>query len=218
MATQGKCWPGIGNRTPLIARRRCATLVRWGRGAAEVQRLFRRVRAILLTPQTEWPVIVHERAEVAKLSGGYVAILAAIPPLAYFVGRTLVGGYVSFPSGLIAAAAAYVLTFAAVYALALVIDALAPRFHGHRDFANALSLSAYSCTPIWLAGIFLLVPGLSFLTLLGLYGAYLLAVGVAPLMRAPRDQVLLYAAAVAICGGVLALIVVGLPSMLPGVH
>ena len=61
-----------------------------------------------------------------------------------------------------------------VYAVALVVDLLAPTFGGQRNFPNALRLTVYSYTPVWLAGIFLLVPGASFLAILGLYGFYLL--------------------------------------------
>jgi hypothetical protein len=45
-------------------------------------------------------------------------------------------------------------------------------------------------------GIFLLVPGLSFLTILGLYGFYLLWTGLPIVMRTPRERALPYAASV----------------------
>jgi len=90
--------------------------------------------------------------------------------------------------------------------VALIIDALAPRFGAQKSFPNALKLAVYSHTPAWLAGIFLLVPGLSFLTILGLYGFYLLWTGLPPLMRTPREQALPYAAAVVVCALVLAIV------------
>ena len=42
---------------------------------------------------------------------------------------------------------------------------LAPLFGGRKDFDSALKLAVYSYTPVWLAGIFLLLPGLRFLML-----------------------------------------------------
>ena len=36
-------------------------------------------------------------------------------------------------------------------------------FGGRADFDSAFKLAVYSFTPVWLAGIFLLVPGLRFL-------------------------------------------------------
>src|SRR5438067_2478197 len=139
--------------------------------------VFDRVKAILITPETEWPVIAREPDDNATLFIRYIAILALLPALAGFVGSSLVGGYRSISSGLIGAAVGYMLTFAAVFVVALIVDALAPSFAAKKNFPNALKLTTYSYTPAWLAGIFLLVPGLSFLTLAGVYGVYLLWFG-----------------------------------------
>ena len=160
--------------------------------------LIARVKAILTTPQTEWPVIAREAGEPAVLFARYVAILAAIPALARFIGSSLIGGYTSIVFGLIGAVVSYVLTFGVVYAVAAVIEALARRFGGRRDFQNAFKLAVYSYTPVWLAGIFLMIPGLSFLTVLGLYGLYLLWLGLPPLIGVPRDKALGFACAVVV--------------------
>ena len=167
--------------------------------------LVARVKAILLTPQTEWLVIEREPGDVATLFTQYVAILALIPAVCRFIGWTLIGGYAPFFAGLIGAVFSYVLTFVVVYVVALIIDFLAPSFGAQKNFPNALKLTVYSYTPAWVAGIFLLVPGLSFLSILGLYGLYLLYLGLPPLMRAPRDKAFLYAAAVVACALILAL-------------
>jgi hypothetical protein len=168
--------------------------------------LIARVKAILLTPQTEWPVIEREPGDVATLFSQYVAILALIPALARFIGSSLIGGYTPIFSGLIGAIFGYVMTFVVVYVAALIIDALAPTFGAQKNFPNALKLSVYSHTPVWVAGIFLLIPGLSFLTVLGLYGLYLLWLGLPPLMRAPQEKALGYAAAVVVVALILAII------------
>src|SRR6266566_2275926 len=113
----------------LIASRRCATLPasQQIRGAT-MENLVARVKAILLTPQTEWPVIERESGDLWVLFTQYVAILALIPAVARFIGWTLIGGYTPFFTGLIAAIVGYVLTFVVVYVVALLIDALAPSF------------------------------------------------------------------------------------------
>src|SRR5439155_18721488 len=116
-------------------------------------------------------------------------------------------GYTPILSGLIGAIVGYVLTFVTVFVVALIIDALAPTFGAQKGFPNALKLSVYSYTPFWLAGIFLLIPGLSFLTILGLYGLYLLWLGLPPLMQAPRDKALPYAATVVVCAVVIAIVI-----------
>lgn len=123
--------------------------------------LLKRVKAILLTPHAEWPVIAQEKGAGAALFLRYVAILALVPALARFIGAALIGWYAPILSSLAGALVAYVSGFAVVYVLALIIDALAPQFGGRKDLAGALRLAVYSYTPVWLAGIFLLVPGLT---------------------------------------------------------
>jgi hypothetical protein len=87
--------------------------------------------------------------------------------------------------------------------VALAVDLFAPKFGGGRGYSNALCLTAYSFTPVWLAGVFLLVPGASFLVLLGLYGFYLMWLGLPVLMKAPRNKALPYVLVVAGCAIVL---------------
>ena len=171
-----------------------------------MEQLIERVKAILLTPQTEWPVIAREPGDVSVLFTRYVAILALIPALAGFIGMSLVGSYVPFFRGLISAVFGYLITFVVVYVVALIVNALAPTFDAQKNFPNALKLTVYSYTPAWLAGIFMLIPGLSFLTILGLYALYLMWLGLPPLMQAPRDKALPYAAAVVVSAVLLAIV------------
>jgi hypothetical protein len=162
--------------------------------------LLDRVKAIVFTPRTEWPVVEQESGGLSRLFTSYVAVLAAIPEIANFIGQSLIGGYKPIGAGLLRALIVYVATFAVVYIIAGVIDLLAPRFGGKKNFPNALKLSVYGHTPLWLAGIFLLVPGLSFLELLGgLFSFYLLWVGLPLLMGTRSDQTLSYTAIVTAC-------------------
>ena len=162
--------------------------------------LIERVKNILISPDAEWQVIAEETGDVTTLFTRYVAILAAIPALAGFVGGSIIGMTVSVGTfrvpilaGLINMVLGYVFSFVIVYAVALIIDVLAPSFRAERNFSAALKLSVYSFTPVWLAGIFILIPGLRFLSILGLYGLYLLWTGLTPLMKAPRDKSFFYA-------------------------
>jgi hypothetical protein len=165
--------------------------------------LFERIKRIILTPRTEWPVIEREFTEPAFLFVRYVAILALIPALAGFVGQSLVGVTVSVGtfrepllSGLVNAAISYLLSFVVVYVVAMIINLLVRSFGGQRNFMHALKLSVYGHTPVWLAGIFLIMPGLRFLTALGFYSVYLLATGAPALMDVPRRAAPYFALAV----------------------
>ena len=162
-------------------------------------KLVERAKAILLTPRTEWLVIEQERGGLFHLFIHYVAILAAIPEVAHVIGQSLIGGYSPIVPNLMRAIIVYVVTFVMVYLIACVIDVLAPRFGGKKNFPNAVKLSVYSHTPLWLAGIFLLIPGLNFLLILGVYGFYLLWVGLPLLMGVPQYRALRYALIVTAC-------------------
>jgi len=159
--------------------------------------IVERVKAIMMTPQAEWPAVANESSDAAAIR--YVAILALIPALARLIGGWLIGGYTPFLSALIGAVAGYALTFVAVFVVALVVDLLAPKFGGQRSYSRALRLTVYSCTPLWLAGIFLLVPGASFLVLLGVYGLYLMWIGMPVLMHSSKDKTLPYLLMIAVC-------------------
>ena len=177
--------------------------------------LFERVKGILLNPRAEWSIIEREPGDVAYLFMNYVAILAAIPAVCGFIGGSLIGislpglGTVRVPivTGLVGAVVGYLLTFAMVYIVALLADLLAPTFQGQKNPENALKLVVYSYTPTWLAGVFLLIPSLGFLAILGLYGLYLLWSGIPPLMKAPQEKSIVYTLAIIVCAIVIGLIV-----------
>jgi hypothetical protein len=176
-----------------------------GQSGDAVLELVDRVKAIVTTPQAEWPAVARESDGAPAIR--YIAVLALIPAMARLLGGWLIGGYTPFLPALIGAIAAYALSFVVVFTLALVADFLAPRFGGQRSYASALKLTAYSFTPVWLAGIFLLVPGASFLVLLGLYGFYLMWIGMPVLMQPGKDKIVPYIAAVAACAIALEVVV-----------
>jgi len=176
--------------------------------------LVARVKAILLTPRTEWPVIEAEPATTGSLYAGYIIPLAAIPAVAGFIGWSLVGGSVlgvSFRvpigTGLTGAVVRYVLSLVATYVLALIIDALAPTFGGTKNSIQALKVAAYSSTAAWVAGIFMLLPSLGILGLVGLYSLYLLYLGLPVLMKAPQEKAMGYTVVVILCAIVLFVVV-----------
>jgi hypothetical protein len=173
-----------------------------------------RAQAILADPAGEWARIENESGDAAYLLTRYVALLALIPAVFGFIGACVVGtivpgvGVVWAPilDGLFRAVFGYVMTCATVLLLAIVINAVAPRFGGRRNFDSAFKLAVYSYTPVWLAGIFLLAPGLRFLGLTGFYGAYILWRGLPRLMKSPAGWVPAYATVIVAGACALALI------------
>jgi hypothetical protein len=173
--------------------------------------LVDRVKAIMLSPQSEWAVIAGEPSQARALFARYVAILALIPAISGFVGGSLIGGFTPIVLGLGNAVVHYLLAFTSVAVLMAILSTLAPTFGADKNAANALKLTVYSYTPVWLAGIFLLVPGLRFLSILGLYGVYLLWVGLPPMLRAPRGKALPFALVVALIAVAVEIITAFLP-------
>jgi len=88
----------------------------------------------------------------------------------------------------------YVFSLLTVYALALIINALAPTFASARNQVSALKLVAYSMTPFWVAGILNILPFLEWLSIIGFfYGLYVLYIGFeTPMMETPKKDVLFY--------------------------
>ena len=152
----------------------------------DLNKLIARVKGILLTPKTEWPVIAGEPTTVADLYKGYIVWLAAIPPLFAFLLT------VRFAPGfaLTQLVIQYALTLGMVYVVALIIDALAPNFGGTKDKVQALKTIAYSITASCIAGVAVILPLIGLLIgLAGLvYSIYLLYLGLPHTMKSPPDR------------------------------
>jgi hypothetical protein len=164
--------------------------------------LIDRVKGIIMRPDAEWRVIDTESATTGGLFAGYIALLAAIPAIAIFIGYSVFGVYgyrMPMVNGLEWAVARYIFTLIGAYIAALVIDALAPNFGGTRSKVQALKLVAYASTAAWLAGIFSAIPGLRILGVLGLYSIYLFYIGLPILMKSPPERSLGYTAVAVVC-------------------
>lgn len=180
------------------------------KGASVVQR----AKDILVRPKETWARIDGEAATPASIYIPYVVLLAAIGPVALLIGSQIFGyGALGFRyrpglgSAVGSALLSYVLTLVGVFVLALIIDALAPRFGGQKNQVQALKVAAYSGTAAWIAGIFGLVPALSMLGILGLYSLYLLYLGLPRLMKTPDDKALTYSVVVIVLAGLLFMVI-----------
>lgn len=157
--------------------------------------LVERVKNIIMTPRTEWPVIAAEEPDIAGIFKGYVLPLALIHAFARMLGLGVIGRgmMASFSWGIAMGLTQFILAFVGVYLSAYVIAFLAPRFGSRQDMGRALQLVAYSYTPAWVAGILSIVPVLGFLGLVGgIYGLYLMYVGLPHLMKTPQDKTVGY--------------------------
>jgi hypothetical protein len=109
----------------------------------------------------------------------------------------------------------YIISLALIFGMSLVVDYLAPTFLGKSDPFKAFKLVAYSSTAAMVAGIFMLLPALSVLAVLGgFYSLYLFYVGVPVLMKCPPEKQLPYTAVMVAMGLVVGLIFMILANIL----
>jgi hypothetical protein len=175
-----------------------------------IAKLIARVKNILLTPKTEWPVVATERTSVADLYKNYILILAAIPAVFTFVRQSLIGigGFgvtmrLGVFDGIVQTILIYAVTVGIVYVVGLLIDALALNFGGEKNFEQALKSAAYAYTSIWVASVSIMLPvPLYFLVILAAaaYGIYLLYLGLPHTMKVPPERAGGYATVVIVVG------------------
>jgi hypothetical protein len=179
--------------------------------------ILARIKNVLLTPRTEWPVIAAEPSSLMQLCIGYVAPLTAWAALMSVVHLTLLGTRLPFAMldraplavGASLAVWTFVASFIGLFLVAAIVNVLAPTFGGTRDHSQALKVAAYALTPAYCGSVLALsplLPGLmQFIVLC--YGLYVLYLGLPVLMRAPQTRAFGYTATVVVCCFLLSVVI-----------
>lgn len=121
---------------------------------------------MLASPTREWAAIAAGRESWRAIALRYVLPLAAVPAVAWMIGRAL------FPADLVtwesasrtpgaiarAGAVAFCGSILWVIVLAGAFGALAPMFGARRDWTQSWKVAAYGTTPLWVAGVLLVKP------------------------------------------------------------
>ena len=154
--------------------------------------LINRVKNILLTPDKEWDVINGEQPNTPGIITGYVLPLAGAAAVAAFIGYGVIGFRIlgfrvnGTEWGLYHAISILVMGIGSVFLCALIIDAFAPSFGSEKNMGRSVQLVAYAYTPAWIGGLFSILPAIAFIgSLAGLYGLYLLYIGIPKLKKTP---------------------------------
>jgi hypothetical protein len=179
--------------------------------------LVDRVKNIIVSPKTEWDVIAAETTPPQQLIVGYVLPLAGAAAIAGFIGSALFvsmlggmfGARIGFMGALVGAVIQVIMAVVSVFVLGFIIDALAPTFGGQKNMNQALKLTAYSYTPAWVFGLAAIIPFFGALAALigGLYGLYVLYIGLPKLMKNPDDKSVPYLVVVIVAAIVLWVVV-----------
>jgi hypothetical protein len=163
--------------------------------------ILSRAYGLLREPKKEWEQIRAEDTTVPNILIGYVAPLAAIPPLCDLIGSSIFNQALSgdFGAALIRAVITWLVSIALVFFLGVLINAVAENFEGDKNDLSAQKLAAYSLTPAFISGVFSLWPPLWWLSLFALAAmVFLMYRGMPILMKAPQERALSYAVTVTI--------------------
>jgi hypothetical protein len=181
----------------------------WAAAASSAPGLLSRLKNIVLSPKTEWTVIAPEPTTVPQLYVGYVVPLALLAALMGFLRMSVLGVNLGvgtsfrmpISGGLTYTLTMFVSALFGVFFMGLIISVLAPTFAGTKDQRQALKVAAYSLTPAILSSVLALSPILPTLLqlLAGLYGIYVLYLGLPALMQSPKEKAFGYTASVVIC-------------------
>ncbi len=163
--------------------------------------ILSRAWGLMREPKKEWQQIRNEETTIPSILIGYVAPLAAIPIVCDLIGQSLFNQalQVDFGQALIRAVITWLVSIGIVFFLGIVVNVAAESFEAEKHDLAAQKIAAYSYTPAFLCGVFLLWPPLGWLPLLALaWGVFLMYRGLPILMRAPEETALGYAATVTI--------------------
>jgi hypothetical protein len=154
-----------------------------------------RAKNIIASPNKEWDVIALEQPNTSQIITNYVLLLAGAAAIAAFIGFGLVGfngifgRYATIEWGIYYALRVLVGAIVGVFISALVIDALAPSFGSEKNMGRSVQLVAYSYTPAWIGSLLAIYPPLAIIgALAGLYGFYLMYIGMPKLKKTPADK------------------------------
>lgn len=165
-------------------------------GAVKSGNIFKRAINIMFKPRQEWEAVSREEPRIPMLIMGYALIFSLIPLLALVVNNsfwgsirfgihfTLSGTIFGFFEGLMFMVSA----LATIIVTAVIINALAPAFKTEKNLGRAMQLTTYSFTPMFFGAAFYFIPYMSFLvSLVGLYGVFLVLMGQPVIMKTPKN-------------------------------
>ncbi len=167
---------------------------------------------LFINPKKEWQAIHDSECSVTRCYISYVLILAAIPPVAGYFGTTMFGWQLgardavklAHESALIIAVAYYLVMLVGVFTMGVMIQWMGRTYGAEQPLARTVSLAAYTATPLFLVGIFELVPVIWINFLVGLpalgYTVVLLYTGLPIMMGISEEKGFLFSSAVLAVG------------------
>jgi len=166
--------------------------------------IIERVKNILVAPKKEWDVIAAEEGSVSSVLTTYVLPLSLIGAAATLIGWGLIGKSYSFgflgdytvkgwDIGIKYAIISLVSVTVGYFITSFVVDALAPSFGSEKNLNKSAQFVGYSYTPSLVGAVLGVFPSVAWLgALFGIYGIYLMYLGLGPVKKTPDDKKVVY--------------------------
>ena len=161
--------------------------------------------AIVLRPRITWEGVGRAAPAWTTSLLRHALPLALLPAIAWPAGQALTGASHMASAGDMAGsfASTVILTLASLLIVALAIYALSPFFEVPRSWDRAMAVSAYSSTPVLLAGTLLFVPVLVIASVAAfLHSLVLCSVGLNVLLGCRESDCPAFVASVAVATGI----------------
>jgi len=165
------------------------------------KKIFNRIRDVLLSPTEFWKSVKEENLLPLKLLAGYFIPFVAIASLAVFIGTWFSSAHFYVGFALLKSLRELILFILFVYISIIILNSLAPLFEGKKNLPVVHGLVIYSLTPFLIVSIVTgFFPGLYIINVLGLYGVWILRIGIKELDFIPeRKQAGFIAVSVLLC-------------------
>ncbi len=163
-------------------------------------------------PRDEWRLIREEHYSLARCFTSHIVVMAAIPPLAAFIGTTVVGWsigggeFVKLTAGsaLPIAIAFYFALLAGVALMTGLTHWMKRSYGSDPSLDDCMVLIAFTATPMFVAGLSALVPILWLNVLIGMaalvHTIYLLYTGTPVIMNIPEDRAFIFSTSILTVG------------------
>ncbi len=164
--------------------------------------------ALMYGPSKEWLNISQQKQSISHIYLTFLIFFAAIPPAAAFVGSTYVGWQIgagnthtlTTESALYLSVIAYFAILIAVFVLSIFIQWMAKTYGAKPSLSECVNLTAYSFTPLFLAGFLGAFPILWLDMLVSLFAigmsVNLLFKGVPQLMGINEEKAFLFSSSI----------------------
>lgn len=175
----------------------------------------------LFFPQKQWEIVSNAATDKFNAALPYPIIFALVPAIAWYYGTTRVGWTVAdgavvkltADSALKIVLAFYMAMIGSIIAIGYSIHWMSETYGTESSIAKGITISGYTATPLFIAGLLGLYPHLFADLVLGTiavcWAVYLLFTGVPIVLKIPEERGFLYSSAIIAVSLVVLIILMG---------